>query len=107
MMSLPIAWVSGIWLVITSTFLIWPTVFNNDEENGVYLEQDPEIFNYTCVVFGAVFILEFVYWFFPKYGARHFFVGPKRFDKGFEHKDSSKDRQPVPKDDQDIVRKNF
>ena len=73
--SVIISWVAGIWLIVTSTFFIWPTAF---DEN---MEQNETLFNYTCVVFGGVFIIVFIYWFLPKpLGARHFFVGPKRDD---------------------------
>lgn len=41
------------------------------------MKQTADGFNYTCVVVGATLLLAAVYWFFPKYGARHFFVGPK------------------------------
>jgi amino acid transporter len=34
--SLPIAWISGIWLVVTSTFFIWPNAFITDPDNGIY-----------------------------------------------------------------------
>ncbi len=45
------------------------------------MHQTAEGFNYTCVVLGGMLIVAYIYWYLPApYGARHFFVGPKRDD---------------------------
>lgn len=70
-----IGWISVTWLFITSIFFIMPSAF---DENGY---QTATNFNYTCVVVGGVSIIALIYWYLPApYGARHFFVGPKRDD---------------------------
>ena len=72
-----IGWISAIWLVVTSVFFFMPNRF----------PINPESFNYTPVVVGGTFIIAFAYWFFPVYGARTFFTGPKRSanDVGGKH----------------------
>lgn len=66
--SEPVGWIAVIWLVGTSIIFLFPTSFNDDGS------QDKEIFNYTCVVVGAVAIIALIYWFLPApLGARHFF----------------------------------
>lgn len=72
--SILIGWTSCIWLLFTNAFFFFPTSFNEN------MEQDAENFNYTCVVVGITLFLATVYWFFPKYGARYNFTGPKRPD---------------------------
>eukprot|EP00347_Sterkiella_histriomuscorum_P010495 403376063 len=67
--------ISVTWLCVTSVFFLLPIEFDEDGN------QTAEIFNYTCVVVGGVIFVSLVYWFFPApFGARHFFVGPKRDD---------------------------
>lgn len=77
-----IGWASSIWLILTNCFFFFPTSF---DEN---MQQTPEDFNYTCVVFGATFIVAGIYWFFPVYGARYHFKGPKRPDEEDEAEDN-------------------
>jgi len=68
-----IGWVSVVWLVITSIFFLLPNQFDDN------MRETPTNFNYTPVVLVGFFIIAMVYWFLPApYGARHFFVGPKR-----------------------------
>jgi amino acid transporter len=71
--SLPCGILSVTYLLFTSVCFLFPTAFNSDGKLSV------EVFNYTPVVVSAVLIIAFTYWWLPKpYGARHFFVGPKR-----------------------------
>jgi amino acid transporter len=70
--SIPIGCVSSIWLVATNICFFFPTNF---DEN---LQQNAEIFNYTCVVVGGTLIVAAFYWFLPKYGAWANFKGPRR-----------------------------
>jgi hypothetical protein len=65
--------------VATNICFFFPTNF---DEN---LEQNAEIFNYTCVVVGGTLIVAAFYWFLPKYGAWANFKGPRRpEDQGYE-----------------------
>jgi hypothetical protein len=66
-LGVPLAWISGLWLLITSCFFLFPSSF---DEN---LQQTPEIFNFTCVVVGGVLLLATFYWIF---WARKIFKGP-------------------------------
>lgn len=72
--SILVGWVSFIFLTLTNIFFVFPTSF---DEN---MEQTPLDFNYTCVVYGGALLIAMIYWFFPVYGARNNFKGPKRPD---------------------------
>lgn len=74
-MSLPIGWISVIWLVLTSIFFVLPSKF---DEN---MHQTIENFNWTSVVLGIIFIIALLYWFLA---AKKFFQGPKRIHDGEE-----------------------
>lgn len=42
-------------------------------------KMDATVMNYTPVLVAAVLIIAFIYWWLPKpFGARHFYVGPKK-----------------------------
>eukprot|EP00347_Sterkiella_histriomuscorum_P012884 403366849 len=65
--------IAVIWLFVTSIFFLLPTAF---DDQGY---ENASNFNYTSVVVAGVAIVALIYWFLPApYGARHFFVGPKR-----------------------------
>jgi amino acid transporter len=68
-LSIPIGWVSVIWLCLTSVFFLLPLRF---DEN---MHQTFEDFNYTSVVVGLILVIAFLYW---GLSARKFFTGPKR-----------------------------
>lgn len=70
-LSLPIGWISCIWLIFTSCIFFWPTARN---ANG---KVDKKTCNYTPLVVGGFMLLAMIYWFLPKIGARHKFTGPK------------------------------
>ncbi len=71
--SLPCGILSVMYLIFTSVIFLFPTAFSS---NGTLTA---EVFNYTPVVVATVLIIAFIYWWLPKpYGARYFFVGPKR-----------------------------
>lgn len=55
--SKPIGWISVVWLLVTSTFFIWPNTFDDD------MQQEVKTFNYTCVVVGGFFIVAMIWWF--------------------------------------------
>ncbi|CAF3487519.1 unnamed protein product [Rotaria socialis] len=66
--SLPIAFISSVWLAITSVFMFFPTEYPVTKDN----------MNYTIIVVGGVSFIAAMYWIFS---ARHWFVGPKRTDQ--------------------------
>ncbi len=59
--SIFMGWQSGIFLVVTSCFMLFPNSFVMS--NGLNDQQNPYTFNYTCVVAGGLMILAFVYWY--------------------------------------------
>ncbi|TNV80914.1 hypothetical protein FGO68_gene5046 [Halteria grandinella] len=68
-LSLPLGWLSVIWLFLTSIFFLLPLKF---DEN---MHQTWEDFNWTPVVLGGMSVVAMVYWWVS---ARKFFQGPKR-----------------------------
>ena len=71
--SIPIGWISVVFLCITSVFFVLP--FRLDEDQSITVEN----FNYTIAVLLIIILMALVYWYLPApYGARHFFTGPKR-----------------------------
>lgn len=71
--SIPCGFISVAYLLFTSVIFLFPTAFSSDGT------LTAEVFNYTPVVVAVVLIIAFIYWWLPKpYGARYFFVGPKR-----------------------------
>ncbi len=72
--SLPLGWISVVWLFITSIFFLLPLELNENHQITV------SNFNYTIVVIGLIVFIALLYWFLPNpIGARHFFKGPKRY----------------------------
>jgi amino acid transporter len=77
--SIPLGWISVIWLFVTSVFFILPLKF----EKGIKITA--ENFNYTIAVLSLIIIIALIYWWLPApYGAKHFFAGPKRFDDAID-----------------------
>jgi amino acid transporter len=71
--SMPCGILSVIYLIFTSVIFLFPTAFSSD---GTLTFA---VFNYTPVVVAAVLLIALIYWWLPRpYGARYFFVGPKR-----------------------------
>lgn len=61
--------------------------------------------NYTVVVLGGILLLSVIWYYFPKYGAVHWFTGPLRtidagdtISTGAEQSRSSNDSDPYTKD---------
>jgi amino acid transporter len=71
-LSIPLGWLSAFWLCVTSCFFVFPNSFDQN------MEQNPQIFNYTCVVVGGTLILALLYWFVK---ARSHFRGPRRHEE--------------------------
>ncbi|PPQ75687.1 hypothetical protein CVT26_001521, partial [Gymnopilus dilepis] len=67
-LSLPIAIIA----VTFMTFFIVVFLFPADPNPGA------GNMNYTVVVLGGALVLSIIYYFFPKYGGRHWFTGPVR-----------------------------
>ena len=70
-MSIPINIIALFGLVLTTFALLIPTDY--DVELGITKQN----FNYAPVVLICFYILIMIFWFLPKYGARHHFKGPK------------------------------
>ena len=68
-LSLPIGWVSVVWLFLTSLFFLLPLRFDKD------MRQTWDDFNYTSPVVAGILVVAFIYWYAA---ARKFFTGPKR-----------------------------
>lgn len=63
--GLPIAFISCIWLAITSLFMFFPAEYPVTTDN----------MNYTILVVGILGVIASIYWILS---ARHWFVGPRR-----------------------------
>jgi amino acid transporter len=71
--SIPIGWISVVFLCITSVFFVLP--FKLEDDHTITAEN----FNYTIAVLTLIIVMALIYWYLPApYGARHFFTGPKR-----------------------------
>jgi protein-S-isoprenylcysteine O-methyltransferase Ste14 len=67
-LSIPIGWISVLWLCITSLFFILPLKL--DTAQHITLSN----FNWTIAVLGLILLIALVYWHLPApLGAKHFF----------------------------------
>ncbi|TFY62224.1 hypothetical protein EVG20_g6781 [Dentipellis fragilis] len=66
--SLPVAVIAVAWMSFILFIFFFPTTTDPTAAN----------MNYTVVVWGGVIILSLLYFYFPKYGGRHWFTGPIR-----------------------------
>lgn len=70
--GVPLAYISAIWLLVTSCIFLLPTSFTADDG---HLVQTASTFNYTSVVVALVIVLATIYWLVK---ARRHFKGPAR-----------------------------
>jgi len=67
-LSMPIAAISVLWMLFMGIVFLFPTLPQTDGSN----------MNYAVVVLGGTLFLSFVWYYFPKYGGVHWFIGPVR-----------------------------
>ncbi|KAJ7647069.1 amino acid/polyamine transporter I [Roridomyces roridus] len=65
-MSAPVAFIASAYMLFMIVVFLFPAIPNPDSHS----------MNYTVVVLGGTLLLSLAYYFFPKYGGRHWFVGP-------------------------------
>ena len=66
MQGMPVSLVAVVWMIFSIITVCFPVAPNPDGKS----------MNYTVVVGGGWVGLSIIYYFFPKYGGRHWFTGP-------------------------------
>ncbi|KAJ7747328.1 amino acid/polyamine transporter I [Mycena metata] len=87
LMSAPVAFVASAYMIFMIIVFLFPAVPAATSHN----------MNYTVVVLGGTLLLSLAYYFFPKYGGRHWFIGPVQTirddDRSSEDRASQRDEK--------------